>query len=244
MQTVIEIYPSTLPFRKVFLVFALCLSVLYAAPGAAAETTPGERLENLLLKVQQEQRSVSTLKAQFKMLQVSELLEEPENSQGEFLFAAPDRVRWDYGEPRAMTVVIDGDEMTTWYRDLQRAERSEVGSYSDRVLKYMNASSSLESLLDSFDARVRFNDGTELPYEIELTPSYRRIARRVKSMVLWIDRDLYLPIKVRIETAQGEVTEFQFEDLVVNGELASDAFSLDLPKGVTVRSAGSVAGTG
>lgn len=225
------------------ILLALVVVLLTGAVGAAAQSTPGERLEDLLLKVQEEQRSVKSLTARFEMLQESELLQEPEESEGQFFFAAPDRVRWEYGAPRAMTVVIDGDEMTTWYRDLGTAERSEVGTYSDRVLKYMNASSSLESLLESFDARVRFNDGTDLPFEIDLTPSYRRIARRVKSMSLWIDRELYLPVKVRIETASGEVTEFRFEDLEINAELAEDTFRLDLPASVEVRSRDSVAGT-
>ncbi len=230
--------------RRILLTLGLCWVV--SSPTAFADrgdrTTEnldgGERLEALLNRVQQEQRSIKSLRAHFKMLQESELLQEPEESSGDFFFAAPDRVRWEYAEPTAVTVVIDGDEMTTWYRDLGRAETAEVGTYSERILKYMNASSSLENLLQSFDARVRFHDGSDLPYEIELTPAYRRIARRMKSMTLWVHRDLYLPVGVRIETAQGEVTEFSFEDLEVNTELAEDAFSLSLPEGVEVRTVG------
>ena len=229
--------------RRMATRFLLALALFLIATGAAdgqGDPLPeglegGERLEVLLQRVQEEQRSMKSLRARFAMLQESELLQGPERSSGEFLFAAPDRVRWEYAEPTSVTVVIDGDEMTTWYRDLGRAEQAEVGTYSDRILKYMNASSSLENLLQSFDARVRFHDGSDLPFEIELTPTYRRIARRMKSMTLWVHRDLFLPVRVRIETARGEVTEFRFEDLEVNARLAEDAFSLSLPEGVEVR---------
>ncbi|MCB1032807.1 MAG: outer membrane lipoprotein carrier protein LolA [Acidobacteria bacterium] len=220
-----------------------CLWSLTAFPAVAAETAGPARLETLLRRVQEEQKSVSSLRARFTMLQESELLLEPEESRGEFFFLAPDRVRWEYVEPTAITVVIDGDSMVTWYRDLNRAERAEVGSYSERILKYMNASSSLENLLQSFDARIRFNDGTDQPFEIELSPSYRRIARRMKSMTLWIDRDLYLPVRVRIETAKGEVTEFRFEDLEVNPSIAEQTFAVDLPEGVEVQSSEPVVGS-
>lgn len=200
------------------------------APGL----TDGQRLRALLERVQHEQAAMKSLVADFTMRQESDLLAEEEESQGRFLYAAPDRVRWDYADPRAMTVVVDEGEMTTWFRDLGRAEVAEVGRYSDRFLKYMSAASSLGTLLESFDARVRFDDEDGGPYRIELTPKYRRIARRVKTITLWIDRDRYLPARVRFETAGGEVTDFQFADVVVNGDLPAEAFRLELPPEVEV----------
>ena len=55
------------------------------------------------------------------------MLAAPEESKGTFSYAAPDKVRWEYTSPSPITVVIRGDEMTTWYRDLKRAETLKVG---------------------------------------------------------------------------------------------------------------------
>ena len=198
--------------------------------------TDGDRLRVLLERVQLEQSSMSTLRARFLLRQENEMLVEPEESEGSFSYASPDRVRWEYQEPRAMTVVVNKGEMTTWYRDLGRAEVAQVGKYSDRFLKLMSATAPLTDLLDSFDARVRFGgDGTE-PYRIELLPKYKRIAKRVRSMTLWIDRSRYVPVQVRIEAAGGGVTEFQFEDVEVNPELPAGQFELELPPTVEVQS--------
>jgi len=200
------------------------------------DLTDGDRLRVLLERVQVEQSSMSTLRARFLLRQDNELLLEPEESKGKFSYSSPDQVRWEYEEPRAMTVVVNKGEMTTWYRDLGRAEVAQVGKYSDRFLKFMSATASLNDLLDSFDARVRFGgDGSE-PYRIKLLPRYKRIAKRVSSMTLWIDRDRYLPVQVQIEAADGGVTEFQFEDVEVNPELPDGQFELQMPTTVEVES--------
>lgn len=213
----------------------------FAQSGAQAAPDPtapglsdGERLDVLLARVQHEQRAMKGLSARFTMFQESEMLLAPEESTGDFSYLAPDRARWDYESPNPITVVVRKGEMLTWYRDLQRAERAKVGRYSDRILQYMSASSSLEDLLEYFDARVSFEQLGEKPYRIVLTPNVDRVARRLASMTLWIDPQLYLPQKVRIEAADGDVTEFRFEDLEVNPPLEASRFELQLPAEVEV----------
>ena len=73
------------------------------------------------------------------------MLTAPEASKGTFSYAAPDKVRWEYTSPSPITVVIAGDEMTTWYRDLKRAETLKVGRYSSQVFKFLGASGSMDT---------------------------------------------------------------------------------------------------
>ena len=187
----------------------------------------------LLARIQFEQGQMHTLQADFRMMQQNELLADVEESSGEFFYQAPDQVRWEYATPHPLSVLIRGREMTTWYRDLDRAEKAVVGRYSDRVIKYLNATNSIESLLEYFSARVVFSAGTE-PYLIELQPRYSRIAKRMQSMSLWIDRQAYLPVSIRFVAADGDVTELHFSDLKVNQPIPEQRFELELPPGVKV----------
>jgi outer membrane lipoprotein-sorting protein len=68
-----------------------------------------------------------------------------------------------------------------------------------------------------------------------LDPRYERIAKRLESMTLWIDAERFLPVRLRYVAADGDVTEYRFEDLEVNGELPADRFELQLTDGVAVR---------
>jgi outer membrane lipoprotein carrier protein len=202
-----------------------------AAPGLSGRA----RLEALVERVKHEQKRVATLEARFVQRQESSMLLEPEESTGTFSYAAPDRVRWEYTAPNPISVVIAGEEMTTWYRDLDRAEQLGIGRYSSQVFKYLGASGSLDTLLEYFTVTARFPQRAGEPYELELEPRYERIAKRLDSMTLWLDPERFLPVRLRYVAADGDVTEYRFEDLVINGEIPAERFELKLSDGVAVR---------
>lgn len=193
------------------------------------------RVEALMARVKLEQEKVKTLQASFTQRQESSMLVEPDLSKGVFSYSAPDAVRWEYTSPKPISVVIDGEEMVTWYRDLGRAERIKVGRYSNQVLKYLGASGSFDTLLDYFRVRVAFPEAAGDPYRLELLPRYDRIARRLSSMVVWIDPERYLPVRMRYVAGDGDVTEYEFRDLQVNARIPAGRFDLDLPADVEVR---------
>jgi outer membrane lipoprotein carrier protein len=194
-----------------------------------------ERLRALIDRVKLEQRGLETLEAQFVQRQESSMLVAPEVSRGEFSYAAPDRVRWEYLSPNPISVVIDGTEMTTWYRDLGKAETIKVGRYSNQVFKYLGASGSLETLIDYFRVSVSFPSRAGEPYTVNLVPRYERIARRLDSMTLWLDPRRYLPVRLKYVAADGDLTEYTFRDFKVNAGIPAERFELHLSDGVELK---------
>jgi len=212
-----------------------------AAPPPPDPRAPGlggaQRLQALVDRVKLEQQGLRTLQARFVQHRESSLLVKPEESAGEFSYAAPNRVRWEYASPNPITVVIDGNEMTTWYRDLGRADRLKVGRYSNQIFKYLGAGGSMQTLLDYFTVTLVMPDKDKKSdtYRLELTPRYARIAKRLKSMTLWIDPQRFFPTRVRYVEGDGDVTEYEFKDIQVNPQLPGDRFVLKLPAGVETR---------
>jgi len=241
LRTAAASLPAPLRRRLAVAMAALAL----AAPAAGADDgrapapdAPGltlnQRFEALLERVKYEQKRLTTLEADFVQEKASEFLAAPETAHGSLAFKSPDRVRWEYRDPNPISLVIAGDEMLTWYRDVGRAERVKVGRQSSQVFQYLNASGSLESLLRYFRATVTFAGGGE-PYRIELVPRFARVARRLASMTLWIDRAVFLPVRVRYVEPNGDVTEYQLEQLRVNQPIPDARFVLELPPDVAVR---------
>lgn len=200
-------------------------------PLASGLTGP-QRLQALVDRVRHEQQKLKTLEARFVQQQESSLLAEPEESSGVFSYAAPDRVRWEYQSPTPITVVIRGDEMTTWYKDLKRAETLKIGRYSNQVFKYLGASGSLDTLLQYFVVKLALPKAKGEPYRLELIPKYPRIKKRLQTMTLWVDAELFFPSRLKYVEADGDVTEYQFTDLKMNPRIPEDRFVLNLPKGV------------
>ncbi|MFL6194960.1 MAG: LolA family protein [Thermoanaerobaculia bacterium] len=223
---------------------ALLLSVpVLAAPakkqGApdpmAAGLTGPQRLTALVERVKLEQRQLKTLEARFTQQQESSMLATPEESKGTFSYAAPDRVRWEYLSPSPITVVIRGDEMTTWYRDLKKAETLKVGRYSSQVFKYLGASGSLQTLLEYFTVKLKLPGKKGEPYRMEMIPKYQRIAKRLKGMTLWIDDGSFFPARLKYIEADGDTVEYQFSEMKRNAPIPADRFVLKLPPDVRNR---------
>jgi outer membrane lipoprotein-sorting protein len=225
-----------------FALLALAPATSVSSPGAEIAPDPdgaglsaSQRLEALLDRVKYEQARLRTLEAAFVQEKASEFLAAPETSHGTLSFARPDRVRWEYLAPKPISLVIANDLMLTWYRDLGRAERVRVGRVSTQVFRYLDASGSLESLLRYFSARVSFPASASEPYRIELAPRFARVAKRLSAMTLWVDRTLFLPVRVRYVEPNGDTTEYRLESVRTNLDLPADRFRLELPQGVEVR---------
>ncbi len=227
-------------------ILTLTLLLLGAAlPAIATETAPlppedasfsaDERLGALVRRVRWENERIETLEAEFVQKKESALLQEPEEARGAFSYAAPDRVRWEYRTPNPISLLIEDGEMTTWYRDMDQVERISVGRQSQKVLEYLGASGSLDALLEYFEVALRMPVDPAAPYQLDLDPRFARVERRVRSMSLWIDRQRFLPIRLRYEEADGDVTEYRFDDIRLNAELPAERFVLEIPDGVEVR---------
>lgn len=193
-----------------------------------------ERSQALIDRIQLEQKALASLEADFVQTRQSEFLAALEESRGTFAYRAPDLVRWEYQSPKPISLVIHDNEMLTWYRDLGKAERLKVGRVSSQVFRYLNASGSLESLMKYFTVKITFPPSGE-PYRLELAPRYARIQKRLAGMSLWIDRRLFLPVRVRYVEANGDTTEYRFERLRRNGQIPETRFELDIPKDVEIR---------
>jgi outer membrane lipoprotein carrier protein len=196
---------------------------------------PSERLAALVNRVRTEQQAVRTLEAGFIQIRESAMLVDPVESQGVFSFSAPDRVRWEYLSPNPISMLISGDEMTTWYRDIEQAERVQVGRHSQRVLKYLGAGSTMDDLLEYFSVSLTLPKDQAQPYKLELAPKFDKVAKRLQGMTVWIDSGLFLPLRLRYVEADGDVTDMRFENLQVNGALPDGRFNLDMPTTVEVR---------
>ena len=203
---------------------------------AGKDLVPRERVDALLERVRLEQAKVESLQADFVQHKESAMLVEPVEAQGNFAFAAaPDRVRWEYRTPNPISILIIDEEMTTWYRDIQQAERISVGNQSQRVLKYLGAGSSMDDLLPYFELTLTVPVDTAEPYVFHLAPRFDKVAKRLQGMTVWIHPDHFLPTRLRYIEADGDVTDIRFENMRINEGVPEEHFELALPTTVEVR---------
>jgi outer membrane lipoprotein-sorting protein len=199
-----------------------------------ASVAPGDRLDVLVERIRVESARRTSMEADFVQVKSSALLQEPLESSGVFSFQAPDRARWEYQLPEAVSLVIEGEEMVTWYHELERAERVSVGRLSTKVLEYLSASSSIGTLLEYFTVYLHTPKDPADPYLMDLIPRYKRLEKRLKQLEIWIEPETYVPVRLRYTEADGDITDYRFQNVRVNEEIPSERFELALPANIEI----------
>src|SRR5450759_663719 len=114
---------------------ALCAAAI-ALPSTAATSKPASvTLESVIKRVQDQQKKTQTLQAEFKQEKELALLSKPEVSTGTFVFSKPNNVLWSYSAPKRVQMLITNGTLTTYYPDLNKAERIDVKRFEDRIFK-------------------------------------------------------------------------------------------------------------
>lgn len=226
---------------------AACFTVgllLLLASATSADTVPDpeaeglsitERLEVLIERIKYEQRRLETMEATFTQRKESIFLIEPEESAGRFWYHSPDRVRWDFEVPNETTVLISQNQMLTWFKDLGTAEKVNVGKQADRVMEYLSAGNSLETLQRYFEIRTSFPKDPTAPYKLELRPKFKRVEKKIKGMGIHLHRTGYYPVYLRYVDPDDDKTELFFQNVVVNEKIEDGQFVVELPAEVDVK---------
>jgi outer membrane lipoprotein-sorting protein len=210
---------------------ALC-TLIVILPAAARSADPNS-LDEVIKKVQEQQKKTNTLEAEFRQEKTLALLAKPEVSTGHFVYQKPNSVLWTYDAPKRVTMLIADGTLTTYYPDLRKAEKIEVKRFQDRIFKYMGASGAIDELGAFFNFTF-VNRADQPTYLLDLAPKSKQIAKKVQHLKIWIDKKSYLTTKFEYTESDGDITRYEFTNIKVNQPVSSSRFTLNLPSGVRV----------
>jgi len=199
---------------------------------AAKVANPGS-LEEVIKKVQEQQRNTTTLQADFRQEKELALLSKPEVSTGTFVYSKPNNVLWTYDAPKRVQMLITNGKLTTFYPELNKAETLDVKRFEDRIFKYMGATGAIDELARYFDFTFT-NKPSDATYVLDLKPKTGAVAKRVQRIKLWIDKKSYLTSKIEYVEGDGDITRYEFTNIKVNQPLPQGRFVLNLPANVKV----------
>lgn len=215
---------------------ALSVSLLLAttlATTTSVQAAPPVTLAQVIKKVQEQQKKTGTLQADFRQEKELALMAKPEVSSGTFIYSRPSNVRWTYESPKRVQMVIAGGFLTTYYPELNKAERIDVKRFEDRIFKYMGATGAIDELARYFD--FTFTDSkSKSVFVLDLTPKNRAVSKRVQRIKLWIDKSTYLTSKIEYVEGDGDITRYEFTNVRINENVPPSQFALTLPSTVRV----------
>jgi outer membrane lipoprotein-sorting protein len=219
--------------RKKFAAASSLVLICALAVAAPLRAAGPVTLAQVIKKVQEQQKKTGTLQAEFRQEKELALMAKPEVSTGTFTYSRPSNVLWTYDTPKRVQMVIAGGFLTTYYPELNKAERIDVKRFEDRIFKYMGATGAIDELARYFD--FTFTDSkSRSVFVLDLTPKNRAVSKRVRSIKLWIDKTTYLTSKIEYVEGDGDITRYEFKNLRINETVPPSKFALTLPSTVRI----------
>ena len=235
-----------LKFLSLFLFCGCLVTLAVAGPPSRPpiESLEGSaKLDALIARVVEQQQALRSLRADFVQHKTSLLLLEAVESSGEFLFQAPDKVRWDYLRPDPMVVVFADDTVTTFLPQQARAERVRVSDKQQRFVRVLAGTQPLDDLTSYFGLTLA-DPGGQAHYRLTLRPVGNTLKKNLRSVEIEIDRTLFLPVVIEYNEADGDTTRYEFKDLVLNPVIDASRFRLDLGADIRLQTIDASAGVG
>jgi outer membrane lipoprotein-sorting protein len=212
-------------FKTLFLftIFAVATSKLFGADGNA-----------LLSKWLEAQSKIQTWSADFTQTRTLKSFAQPLTSSGHVWFAAPDRFRWELGNPPQTIAVKNPAEMLVIYPKLKRAERYPFGLVKSGMWK--DALTLLEAGFprDRKELESRFNiekisveNGV---CELQLQPKSTSARKMMPQIKIAFGTDDFSLKATELQFADGSTMRNDFKNPKLNETFADDLFKPTLPK--------------
>jgi outer membrane lipoprotein carrier protein len=162
------------------------------------------------------------LQARFSQSVLDQEKQQAAQAHGVIYVQRPGRLRWDYLEPYVQHIVADGTRVWHYDPELEQASTQlQRQAFSGTPALLLSSDEPVEKHFEVID--IGASQGFEW---VELIPRDQE-SQFVRILLAFADNELQ-----RLEMADkfGQVTRFQFYDIVYNPELSKDIFKLDLPE--------------
>ena len=168
----------------------------------------------MIKKVQETQKKTNTLQADFRQEKTLALLAKPEVSTGHVRLLEAEQRLWIYDAPKRVQMLIANGMLTTYYPELNKAERIEVKRFQDRIFKYMGASGAIDELARYFN--FTFTNTADKPtYVLDLDAEEQDGREARAAHQIWIDKKIYLTTQFEYTEGDGDMTRYEFTNIKI-----------------------------
>ena len=206
-------------------IFLLLFALLTTTTWAQSEKPLTEaESQSVISALTQAAASMKTFQCGFVQEKTSSMLAEPSIAKGTMHYAAPDRMRWEYTEPYAFALVVNGEKITKMTDGKAEMLDGKSSRMYQGMVGLIMGSASGKKLFDTsvFDV-VMFDDNTF--WRAEMTPKRRDMKRMFSQLVFRFDKKTKGISRVEFKDASGDLTSIRFEDIKLNEAIGEKVFA-------------------
>ena len=206
-------------------IFILLLALLSTSVWAQNEKPLSEaESQKVISMLTQAASSMQTLQCRFVQEKTSSMLAEPSIAKGTMHYAAPDRMRWEYTEPYAFALIVNGEQIVKVTDGKAEALDAKSGRMYQGMVGLIMGSASGKKLFDPTVFDVALYDDNAF-WRAEMTPKRRDMKRMFSQLVFRFDKKTNGISRVEFKDAGGDVTSIRFEEMQLNGAIDEKVFA-------------------
>jgi outer membrane lipoprotein-sorting protein len=195
--------------------------------GSLSAQTGFKTTENptvLLEKLAEVSKNTKSIKSDFVQYKHLSILENDIESRGVFIFAKPDKVRWEYSSPYPYLILMNGNEMTI----KEGGKVQKFDTESNRIFKEIN--DLMVALLsgdilnnEEFDITIKENERQILA---EMHPKKSELKQMLETVEMYFDKSNYEVSEIRMPEKSGDYTRILFKNRQSNVAVPNSKFLL------------------
>jgi len=203
------------------------------SPEPSAVTDP-VAVNALLQRFDEAQMRTQTLIASFVERKRLHLLVDEQVHAGVFYYTKPSAFLWEYSPPDGKVILISSEQLLVYYPNLKKAEEVDISRYSKRILRFFGLGQPTAELRKYYDLSLAEDPQMPDTYVLVLDPTKRRVAKRLDSIRIWIDRDMMVPRQIEYVESDGDSTRFSFRNIEINSAISPAKYDVKIPPGVQI----------
>jgi outer membrane lipoprotein-sorting protein len=219
------------PGRLLFAALA-CLT-LPALAGLTLSAQPA--LKDVVERFDAAQAKVTTLQAPFTLTIRRALLKTPTVTRGTVYLHGSDFVHFNFAPPEDLVLHLTPRLLLSYSPVEGVGESLKIGFFKNANRQFLGLGQKLSYLSDYF--RISLGDGKEVPGSILLTlePRSLSVKKRMQVLLIWVDKDTYLPRQVNWVERGGDSWLLELGQLTLNQPIPAAVSGFKLPNGIPVR---------
>ncbi len=205
--------------------FLILLFALFSTGVWAQNEKPLSEFESqkIVVTLTQAAASMQTLQCRFMQEKTSSMLAEASIAKGTMHYVAPDKMRWEYTEPYAFALVVNGEKIVKVTDGKAEVMDGKSSRMYQSMVSLIMGSASGKKLFDTSVFDVALYDDNEF-WRAEMTPKRRDMKHMFSQLVFRFDKKTNGISRVEFKDAGGDVTSIQFEDMKLNEAIGEEMF--------------------
>jgi outer membrane lipoprotein-sorting protein len=206
---------------------------------SAAPTIPSEKqaevpsLGELVQRFDMAQAKADTLKASFSLSIKRAMLQTPSVTRGTLYLYGSECAHFDFAPPEDLVIHITDKALVSYSPAEKKGEMQKIGLKKKVNRKFLGLGQRLSYLSDYFRLDAPQQDQGAL--SVTLKPRSLSLRKRMDLLQIWIDRDTYLPKKLKWVERGGDTWLLELGTIQTNIAVPPSVIDFAMPPGTPAR---------